>query len=147
MPRATSKMSTITDDKPKGRWLAFWLVLGNGVVGLMGCAVGWNVTNESRPILLMPAFLGFVFSQTSLLGLWAGLGTAPWLARLMGVVIGVFYLGGLFCVGVEAQLVNHAPMIVFAGLACAGPLIIGRLFGLRIAVVSDDWSQEVAAQF
>ena len=41
---------------------------------------------------VVAAFVGLVFGQTSLLGIWGGLGTCSWRTRLIGVVTGVICL-------------------------------------------------------
>ncbi len=122
-------MSTIVDEKPKGRWLAFWLVLIHFVAGLICCIVARSYHGNSLP---QAAFVGLVFSQTSLVGLWAGFGTSPWLARLAGAFVGLAYLGTLFCLGVDEFGGELVLMVAFAGVMVAVPLVIGRRFGLRI---------------
>ena len=47
------------------------------------------------PSLRGAFFIGIVFSQASLLGIWTGLGSSPWWRRLLGVVLGIGYLGVL----------------------------------------------------
>jgi len=93
------------------------------------------------------AFVGLVFSQASLLGLWGGLGTGNWVARLVAVFVGLIYLGGLFCIGVEELKPELVLMIVFAGLSIAGLLTVCRCFGLRICPIGVDTSHKTAAQF
>jgi hypothetical protein len=138
-------MSTITDDKPKGRWLAFWLVLGHLIVGLIGCGISRYYHND--PSLLTSAFVGLVFGQTSLVGLWGGLGTRNWLVRLVGVLVGLIYLGTLYCIGIDAFVVVAVLMVVSAGLTTAGLLAVCRYFGLRIASSGLDKPERKAAQF
>jgi hypothetical protein len=138
------KMSTVADDNPNGRVLAFWLVLIHFVAGLVCCVVSRNYHTHSYQ---QAVFIGLVFSQPSLVGLWAGLGTGPWWARLVGVLVGLIYLGGLFSVGVKEVDVNLVFMIVFAGLSVAGLLTVCRYFALRIRPIDADTSHKTAAQF
>ena len=51
------------------------------------------------PSLAAAVFVGIVFCQTSLLGIWGGLGMSSWWNRLLGVMVGMGYLGLLldFC--------------------------------------------------
>ena len=55
----------------------------------------------SGPNLVVAVFVGIVFCQTSLLGIWGGLGTSSRWNRLLGVMVGMGYLGLLmdFCLG------------------------------------------------
>ena len=45
-----------------------------------------------NPSPLFYLYVGFAFAQTALLGIWAGLATIHWAARLFGVAIGITYL-------------------------------------------------------
>jgi hypothetical protein len=134
-------MSTVVDDKLKRRVLAFVLVLSHLIAGLICCAVSRNHGVHSYQ---QAVFVGLVFCQPSLVGLWAGLGTNPWWARLVGILVSLIYLGGLFCVGVNQVAVNLVLMIMFAGLSFSVLLFIGRCFGLRIRVTNGDGAEKLA---
>jgi hypothetical protein len=67
-----------------------WLVPAHVVLGLLGAVVAYFAGRS--PTLQGAAFVGLVFSQTSLLGIWSSLGPRPWWVRLIGVVVGVGYL-------------------------------------------------------
>jgi len=141
-------MSTASDDKQNGRVLAFWLVLVHFVAGLICGAVCQNTMKHTSPVLMEAAFIGLVFSQASLLGLWGGLGAGrSWLARLVGVLVGLIYLGGLFCLGIREVEIELVLMIVLAGLSVAGLLTVCRCFGLGICPIGVDRSYKTAAQF
>ncbi len=138
-----SKMSKVVDDRPKGRWLAFWLVLGHVVVGVIDCGI-IRYYRYHGPTT--HAFVGLVFGQTSLVGLWGGLGTTNWKVRLVGVLVGLIYLSGVLGVGVDQFGGYLVLMVMFAGLSVAGLLMIGRCFGLRIHATGVDVA-DTSAQF
>ena len=103
---ASDGSDTVADDNSNGRlFFAFWLVLIHFISGLICCVVSLSHHTDSYQAA---TFVGLVFSQASLLGLWGSLGAGRWLPRLVVVLIGLIYLGGLFCVGVEelAELIE-----------------------------------------
>ena len=75
-----------------------WLVIAPVVIGLIAALMSYPV--RDNPTLLGLVFFGIVLSQTSLLGIWGGLGTNPWWTRLIGSVLGVSYLAPLLEFGV-----------------------------------------------
>jgi hypothetical protein len=75
-----------------------WLAVAHFVVGLMGAYVAYSAGGGRT--LRVGAFFGLVLSQTSLLGIWGGLGATPCLKRLIGVVIGIGYLDPLLGIGI-----------------------------------------------
>ncbi len=106
-----------------------WLVVVHIVVGLMGAFVTYSSASRS---LRGAAFFGIVFSQTSLLGIWGGLGSSAWWRRLIGVVAGVGYLTTLLGVGV-LQLSRVTFLIVAVATASvAMPLLIIHFFKVAI---------------
>jgi hypothetical protein len=86
-----------------------WLVLAHVVVGLLGALVSYLAGRS--PTFRGAIFLGLVFSQTSLLGIWGSLGGSPWWKRLIGVVIGVGCLGLLLGIGIF-ELNRHTFLVV-----------------------------------
>jgi hypothetical protein len=64
-----------------------WLVGVHLFVGLLLGAI--TAATWPGPDLLLASFMGLVFSQTSLLGIWGGSGTNRWWIRLVGVLVGV----------------------------------------------------------
>jgi hypothetical protein len=140
MKVASDGSDTKAKNTSKGRVLAVWLVGVHIVVGLVGCAVSWHLSQESTENLLTDAFVGLVFAQTSLLGIWGGLGPSAWLVRLTGVLIGLVYLGTLFSIGVDALelVVLFLLMTVFLGVAVTGLLALCRCFGFRIRAIGVD---------
>jgi hypothetical protein len=88
-----------------------WLVVGHIVVGLIGAFV---VHSTSSPTLQTALFAGLVFSQTSLLGIWGGLGSTRLWKRLIGVLLGVGYLGCLLGLGSSTRQIGFTQVIGFA---------------------------------
>ena len=117
---------------PQRRML--WLVPGHFVVGLVGAVVAW-FTGPSRSVWGY-AFLGIVFGQTSLLGIWVGLGTNPWWGRLIGVVVGISYLFHLLGLGIDE--LNQATffVVVMATMFVALMLLVVRCFRVSICLDS-----------
>jgi len=115
---------------PRSRML--WLVVVQIVVGLIGALAAYLPS----PDFLRVAFVGIVFSQTSLLGIWGGLGTNPWWKRLVGVVVGVGYLG--IQLGVSFHELDRTTFlwVVAATAISALPLLLVRLFRVAIRLVS-----------
>jgi hypothetical protein len=67
---------------------------------------------------------------------------------LAGVIIGLVYLGTLFCIGSDHSPEDElALMLNFAGLTVAGFLAITRFLGCRIHAISVDGSKKTAVQF
>jgi hypothetical protein len=124
----SSDEPTTGTTNPRRRIL--WLVVGHVVVGLMGaCFAG------RYPTLRVAAFIGLVFSQTSLLAIWGSLGVGPWWKRLVGVVVGVGYLGFLLGVGISELTRRVALDVLLATMFVACPLLIVRSF--RVVVQSN----------
>ncbi|MCH5376479.1 MAG: hypothetical protein JJ992_21120, partial [Planctomycetes bacterium] len=48
--------------------------------------------SSDQPAVSLALFLGLIFAQTSLLGMWGGLGGNHWLLRMIGIVTGTIYL-------------------------------------------------------
>ena len=108
-------------------------MLAHVVVGLIGAFVAYFAGRG--PTLRGAAFVGIVFSQTSLLGIWGGLGTNPWWSRLIGVVVGVGYLGLLLGVGIsEPDWEETTSSCLSAPRLITGVLLVIRCFRVRICV-------------
>jgi len=119
-----------------------WLVVVHIVIGLIGALAAYSPS----PDFLRAAFVGIVFSQTSLLGIWGGLGTNPWWSRLIGVVVGVGSLGLLLGVGEPVWEVSY--FIVSVGIALiTGVLLVVRCFRVRICVATVDQAAAHRMQF
>ena len=79
--------------------------------------------------------IGLVLSQTSLLGIWGGLGSSPWWKRLIGVLVGVSYLVPLLGIGIHEVNSLTFILIAMATSFVAISLLIIRFF--RIAIHLD----------
>ena len=130
-------MAPSTDEPTSGttnpRRRLLWLVVAHVVVGLMGAFVS-NLAGRS-PTLRGVLFLGLVFSQTSLLGIWGGLGSSPWWGRLIGVVVGVGYLVPLLGFGISERNPATFFVVALATTFVAMPLLFVRFF--KVAVLLD----------
>ena len=118
---------------PNPRRTILWLVVGHIVVGLIGAFVAYPAGNS--PSLRGAAFLGIVFSQTSLLGIWGGLGSNPWWHRVIGVVEGVGYLALLLGVGISDLSLLTFLVVVLATAFVATPLLVVRFFKVAVQLV------------
>ena len=101
-----------------------------------GDAGGVDWCTLPGPNLAAAVFVGIVFCQTSLLGIWGGLGMSSWWNRLLGVTVGVGYLGLLMdlCLG-EPYRDNHV-IVSLATVLVAGVLLIVRCFRVRICLTT-----------
>ena len=107
--------------KPRLRWL----VLAHVAISLStGMLAAWTGA-ASGPNLAVAVFVGIVFCQTSLLGIWGGLGTNSWWSRLLGVMAGMGYLGPLFdfCLG-RPYGENH--LILCSGYVASSRSVVDR---------------------
>ena len=78
-----------------------WLVVVHIVMGLTGAFVAYLLALLVGLRCWETVFVCLVFSQTSLLGIWGGLGTSPWWKRLTGVLVGISYLVPLLGIGIH----------------------------------------------
>ena len=114
-----------------------WLVLAHVAIGLStGMLVAW-IRSPSKPQLVATVFVGVVFCQTSLVGIWGGLGMSSRWNRLLGVMLGMGYLGLLMDLCLVGYLTSDSHFIVsLATLPVAGVLLIVRCFGVRICLTT-----------
>jgi hypothetical protein len=115
------------------------------VVGLSLGAI--TAATEPGPHLLLASFIGLVFSQASLLGIWGGSGTNRWWIRLVGVLVGVGYLGPQFGICIDELDTEIILLVAFATLTVAAVLLVTRCFGLRIRLDSDESTPTTRVQF
>jgi len=129
---------------PKVRIL--WLVIVHVLAGLLLGAITALTFSRHNPNLVFFTFMGLVFSQTSLLGIWGGSGGNRWWIRLVGVLVGVGYLGSqlLVCFG-EPGLVPL--VVVFDTLIVSAVLLLARCFGFRTRHTSDQVTPATEMQF
>lgn len=112
------------------------LVIVHLVVGIAVAIVMSTIDRRSGPpFRLVAAFLGIIFGQASLLGIWASLGTTHWRRRLIGTVLGVSYLILLFGTidyGLHSRHLRH--MIGVAAFLSAITLVV---WTIRVAMHLD----------
>ncbi|NLS97626.1 MAG: hypothetical protein GXX96_36260 [Planctomycetaceae bacterium] len=130
---SSDEPTTGTTD-PRRRIL--WLVLAHVVVGPIGAFLACFAGSPQTP--WVAAFVGVVFSQTSLLAIWGSLGVSPWWQRLIGVVIGVAYLFLLLGVGISELDQETFIVVGLTTTFVAIPLLMVRL--LRVAIHLDCFS-------
>jgi hypothetical protein len=123
---------TPTSAIPYPRWRILGLVVVHIVVGLMAACAAYSDGADVRRSHWVGAFFGLVVSQTSLLGVWIGLGMSPWWKKLMGLVIGVSFLFLLMGIGIDDRGSVTFAFIVMATSFVAIPLSILRPF--RVAI-------------
>ena len=126
----SSTESTLVPMNPRRRVL--WLAMAHILIGLTGASVA-NLSGG--PTLRGAAFIGLVFSQTSLLGIWGSLGAGPWWRRMIGVVVGLGYLSLLLGFGTFESRLKMACVVVLATTLVAIPLLMVRF--LRVAIHLD----------
>lgn len=111
-----------------------WLIVGHVVVGLTGAFVVFWFTDRS-PTLCGFAFLGIVFGQTSLLGIWGGLGATPWWSRMVGVIVGTGYL--FLLLGLVIDELNQSTFFVVVMATIFVMLIFLSVRCLRVGICLD----------
>lgn len=110
-----------------------WLFVTHAVLGLVGVYVAYQAGRE--PTQRGAMFVGLVFAQASLLGIWGALGMCSALLRLSGVVAGVIGLVILLGIGIHGRDAITFTIVVVATSCVVAPLLIARYF--RVAIVSD----------
>ncbi len=110
-----------------------WLVLSHFMVGTTSAAMAFFA--RQSPTLWGAFFVGLVFGQASLLGIWGSLGSGPWWWRLLGVVVGVSYLGLLLGCGPFEQAEAFARVAVTTTFV-ALPLLSVRFFQVAVRLDS-----------
>jgi hypothetical protein len=111
------------------------LVLGHLVVGLMGTLVAYFAGRS--PTLRAAVFIGIVLSETSLLGIWGSLGLDPWWRSMIGVVVGVGYLGLLLSFSIGGPVSTNYFVVSLGTLLIVGVLLVFRRFRVKGTVVYD----------
>jgi hypothetical protein len=135
--------STPAISSPRVRiiWLICIHIVVGPLVGAIAAATG------TGPGLLSACFVGLVFSQASLLGIWGGSGTNRWWIRLVGVLVGAGYVGS------QSELCLDEPGHVFFLLVALDTLIVSAVlllagcFGLRTRLGSEQAPPATEMQF
>jgi hypothetical protein len=131
--------------KKNPRVRIIWLICIHITLGLLLGAI--TAATGSGPGLLSASFVGLVLSQTSLLGIWGGSGTNRWWIRLVGVLVGVGYLGPQFGTCIDELDTEIVLLVAFATFAVASVLLVVGCFGPRIRLVSDEGTPTTRVQF
>lgn len=122
-----------------------WLVLAHVLVGPLMPFVthfaGWS------PPLWKAAFLGVLFGQTSLLGIWGGLGASSWWRRLIGVVVGVSFLGLLLEFDPFELDLETYTVVVLPTTCVVMPLLVVRFFRIALRLDSSPFGSMGRIQF
>lgn len=134
-----------TSARTHARQVLNWLVVGHAALGLVGVWVAYLAGSE--PTLPGAAFVGLVFGQTSVLGIWGGLGTCSWLKRLIGVVTGVICLVVLLGIGIHEVNFWTFTIVVVATSFVLIPLLIVRCCRVVIHLDSSFASAASRIQF
>ncbi len=92
---------------------------------ITGLVLGWFVEDGSATFV-SALFIGLVFSQTSLLGFWGGLGMNRWPVRLLGVIVGTAYLGPMFGISIRELNFEMLFLVVLSTVAVAAVLLVVR---------------------
>lgn len=112
-----------------------WFVIINMLADLL-LVVFVGITGPVERGLFGVLFVGTIFYQMSMLGIWAGLGSNSWGIRLFGVLCGVGYFGLLlgFVTG-EGPAIFY--LVFFAIGIIVVILLIVRLRGYRLSLSSE----------
>jgi hypothetical protein len=132
--QSASTQGTANSLNATGTTILHGLVIVHLVVGVVVAAIVMSTTDRRSgpPPRLLAAFVGIVFGQASLLGIWASLGTTPWRRRLIGVVVGASYLIlllGMHLFGFHSRVLPH--LIGVAAFLLAITLIV---WTIRVAI-------------
>ena len=100
--------------------------------GTLGAAL-LVMTGWQEPCTTSALFLGVVFGQTGLLGVWGGLGEGRWYVRFAGFVCGVGYLVLLLGIGIDVGPRNVFFPVVLAGVMVACAALALRYRGFRLS--------------
>ena len=99
--------------------------------------------------------LSIVFGQTTLVGIWAGLSKNSWWSRLLGVGVGVGYLGMLFGISLDMttgdvaaeEVLQVAFLMGLATVTATALFLMVRFFRVRLHHVSDEMTVLTKLQF
>jgi hypothetical protein len=121
---------TPTSAIPHPRWRILGLIVVHIIVGLMGADIAY--ASRRGPTLYAAAFIGLIFSQTSLLGICGSLGESQLWRRFIAVAVGIGYLSLLLGIGMEESYSVAFSLVVAATSFVAMPLLIARAMQIGI---------------
>jgi hypothetical protein len=93
-----------------------------------GGVLGW-FAEDGPASNLLAVYIGLFFSQTSLLGIWAGFARLSWRLRLVGFVLGIGYLLPQFCFSLDDwNFELHVLVILSASLVASAMIFVRRFY-------------------
>ena len=115
----------LKDLPPKGPTGVNWMRRNAGVA--IGLLVGVHAIagivlaffSADQPAVSSALFLSLMFCQTSLLGMWCGLGRSHWILRLIGLIAGTSYLAIVLGAGIDELNGQTVFLVVVAVLLVA----------------------------
>lgn len=119
-----------------------WLVVAHVAVGFVAALL--VDTAGSKPGMASLAFGGFWFGQTTLLGIWCGLGTSDHWRRLLGVVLGIIALYLMPGLNSGDFLIEYLFLPIMGTVLVAVPLLIVR--GFRVVIQVDSSPTTLASR-
>jgi hypothetical protein len=101
--------------------------------------VGLALVCPDHPAPSSAVFLGLIFCQTSLLGMWAGFGRTHVLLRLAGMMLGVVLVTLVLTIGASSDPVGVLLLLVFVATSIVGLTTwIVRLCKARLVFAGED---------
>lgn len=103
---------------------------------LCGLVLGYIAEDGPEPFWLA-IYLGLLFSQTSLVGMWGGLARRRWQVRLGGVVVGVVYLWFQCCFSLARWGIEPLILVFVSTVAVAVVFLLLRQFLARLETLEE----------
>jgi hypothetical protein len=124
-----------------------WLFAGHVAVGLIA-TVAMRMTGPGpQPPFWGYAYVGLIFGQTSLLGIWTSLATSPWWMRMIGGAVGSGFLAILLGVGVDELSSETIAVVLMAAGLVIFVLLVVRCFRIVIRQESQPIFSATRIQF
>jgi len=117
---------------------------------LLGLALGAFVrlgNYSGGPSLPLALFVGLAFAQSSLLGIWAGLGGGAWWLRLVGLAVASSCLAVGVCICVNELEWAGFFLFTFTAVVLMVVLAIFRCFRFRICFPASEFDARTELQF
>lgn len=133
---------TIKQHPKAHHWAMPLLILAHFIA--TPCAAAWSSQSPSPSLAI---FISLVFSQTSLIGLWVGLGMSHWMLRFAGMTAGILALGGILEVADAGPTGPNFFLVSTATALVALVTWVARLLNARAGKASDGTTTHEAMQF
>lgn len=114
------------------RLWVLWLGVAHGVLGWSVGGVLLLSRGDRFPDLLLGVLIGIVFSETTLLGIWGGLGTLAWPIRLLTAAGGASYLAVMLGFCADGPDGETFCVVFLATALVTGALLVVRCFRVRL---------------